>query len=381
MSASWPEDQSMKYRVRLYFDAVQNLYHASHVYAGLCALAARGEIELEWSASWLRRDRRLAPDEITLCMDVEQLETRSTRRIAIDLRDRSDDFSPEALDECDVYFKRSFHAPDHERLSPEHRGRIRPFGLNYACRNPESSRLVPRTFARQYALRGLRSPLKYARRFHADQQVMRQYLGSPDVADFEQPPEARVQPTVLFQTRVWTRDDLGPDDAREVNDGRAAVVRALRAAFGERFVGGLVPTDYAKRHYPDLLTTHASRRRDYVAMSKRNLIGIYTRGLHHSLAFKLSEFLAASQCIVSEPLRNELAPPLVEGTHFLEFGTADECVEQCRALLDDPERAHAMRRANYACYLSEVEPSAHLMRCLERSFAGERSPVAAVMQH
>src|SRR4051812_32824231 len=104
-------------------------------------------------------------------------------------------------------------------------------------------------------------------------------------------------------------------------------------------------------------------------MSKRSLVGVYSRGLHHSLAFKLAEYLAASKCVVSPPFRNELPAPLVEGANYLQFQSVEQCVAQCQRLLRDADLAAAMRRQNRAYFLREVEPASHLRRCLDRAFA------------
>ena len=115
------------------------------------------------------------------------------------------------------------------------------------------------------------------------------------------------------------------------------------------------------------MTPHPSKYSAYLAVKKRCLVSVYTRGVEHSLAFKLGETLAASQCLVSVPLRYELPAPLVASRHFLPFETAAECVEACQRLLKSPSLAVEMRRANHTYYLSEVEPAAHAAKVLARS--------------
>ena len=138
-----------------------------------------------------------------------------------------------------------------------------------------------------------------------------------------------------------------------------------------------MPTDFARRHYADVILERAFRRKEYIRMTQRCLVGIYTRGLHHSLAFKLPEYLAASMCIVSDPLRNELPQPLVAERHFLEFRTPEECAAQCERLLRDPDTARAMRCENRAYYRRWVAPPEHLLDCLERVFSARHEAVAA----
>ena len=144
------------------------------------------------------------------------------------------------------------------------------------------------------------------------------------------------------------------------------MVRALKREFSDRFIGGLAATDYANERYPDDLTPHSSKNRDYVRLKRRCLIGIYTRGLEHSLAFKLSETFAASQCLVSVPLRYGLPAPLEIGRHYLEFETIDGCIAACHRLLKDLDAAQSMRRANHDYYTREIAPAAHIQRVLDR---------------
>jgi hypothetical protein len=199
------------------------------------------------------------------------------------------------------------------------------------------------------------------------------YLSTPPPASFEQGPDLPVDPLVHFQPRLWRPDETAPGDGDAVNADRVRMVRALKREFGGRFVGGIVATEYARRQYPDDLTPHSSKYADYLRLKQRCLIGIYTRGLEHSLAFKLSETFAASQCLVSVPLRYGTPAPLEAGRHYLEFETVDACIAACHRLLADGDLARAMRHANHEYYRREVEPAAHMQRVLDRVSTGAAS--------
>src|SRR5439155_9045955 len=125
---------------------------------------------------------------------------------------------------------------------------------------------------------------------------LRALFGCPDTICYELPPEAPVTSGIFFQTRLWQPDSTS-DDAEQINLERVTLVRALREAFGTAFIGGMIPTEYAARCFPDTLTTHPTDRWSYIDLNKRSLIGIYARGLHGSIAFKMAEYLAASKCI------------------------------------------------------------------------------------
>ncbi len=347
----------MKTHVDVFVGPQHDLVHTSLVMTGLCALAARDAISLSIHCPRSESDRWLIGDPIVIVCDVRGSETN---RIAIDLRD-GEGISRPIADRVRRYFKRSFHSPERESLAAEIRDRVAPFGLNFPCRSQRSSARLLAVVGGPLLLSGIAGLRRVGR-----------YLSIPPPSAFEQGPDVAVEPLVHFQTRLWAPAEA-PGESEAINDDRVNMVRALKRAFGKRFVGGLVATEFAKQHYPDDLTPHSSRTRDYLRQKRRCLIGVYTRGLEHSLAFKLSETFAASQCLVSVPLRDALPAPLEPGRHYLEFDTPDACVTACERLLADPALAASMRRANFDYYRREIEPAAHLRRLLDRIAAGASS--------
>jgi hypothetical protein len=353
------------YEIRCELDDFEGLYHLANLYTAVC------ELEKEHRAvAFLRcTESTRATDPSTVLMKVRHLVSGASLQLAFEMSDRSDVFNMEALDVCDVYFKRSYYAPDLLPLAARLRERILPGGLNFTCRTPSSSRrLLPLLIAR-YCSRAIASPRSVFHNLSLHKRILSSFVRSPLLPEFEHQPDCDVDRIILFQTRVWEPTDIQPDLAEEVNGRRVELVRALKAEFGPLFRGGLVPDAYACEHYPDAVTVEPWRRDQFIARSKRALIGIYTRGLHHSLAFKLPEYLASSKCIVSEPLRNELAKPLTPGLNYLEFLSVDECLEQCVRLLSEKNLVERMRRANWEYYRAHVYPSSNLANCLERAFS------------
>lgn len=338
--------------VDLLFNAEQSFVNASAVYAGLDMLARRGAIRLRFRPP-TPDEAPLTADPLVVCLQIRARDGARPRLAAIDLHDQSHVFATSVLERCDGYSKRNLHRPDLRHLPDKLARKIVPFGLNHPCRTLGSMVRLVRAAGWRLAFRG-----------GAGLRLLRHHYVLPTVEEFEQGPDVALEPTIVFQTRVWEEHETAPGETEMINEGRVAVIRGLREAFGERFRGGLVPTPLALARYPKEVSPLSSKRRRYTAMSKRNLIGVYTVGLHASIAFKLPEYLAASQCIVAEPLRNELPAPLKEGEHLLTFRTAAECVAACARLLADPDLAARMRRANHAYYAAEVAPAAHLWRVL-----------------
>jgi len=365
--------------VTCYIDSRTNLYHACNVVAGLSTLEERGEIRLRLVAP---HDGKTSYTDSSLVLWLEVAHpSGAVINAAIDLFDRSDRFALPALAACDVYCKRSYYEPDLNAVPDGFRHKIRPFGLNYACRTSRSSRRVSRLLAADYLIRAARSGVRGFRALLADARSVQVvgFLRSPLVEEFEQPPTVELDPIIVFQTRLWSQNELGPgESAEEINADRVAIVRALKTAFPDHFAGGLMPTPLALAKYRDLVSPQPDKRREFIRWTRRCLIGVQTRGLHHSLPFKLAEYLAGSKCIVTSPLRHVLPVPPLPGLHYLEFRCPRECVEHCARLLHDARLVNGLRSAAWAYYRTEVQPAARATRLLHRILAADtRQPLSA----
>lgn len=270
-------------------------------------------------------------------------------RIAIELSDHSDFWEIPLLEWCDVYAKRNIN-PRHS-TPLEHK--IIPFGLNWACHSRRSA---------VAALAAIASSLPKASKSRL-REVYR-YLVTPHWKFFEHRPEQQVDNTILFQTRVWEPAEAPGDEA--INEQRIKLLRALKREFGSRVIGGVVPTPFARKAYPDLITNLPCRQPQYIRWAKRPLIGIYFRGLFGAVAIKMAEFLAASKCIVSEPIENDLSAPL---NHISVYHSESECLEACSRLLSDESLAKSQRQQSWSYYQTYVSPRAHIVDLLARARA------------
>lgn len=352
----------MVLEVKVYADA--DPIHTAYVFTGLCDLAYQNEIQLQFVYPWTRHSRK-PPPGTHLWLEVEDVETGQVRRVCFDYSDKSNVFDVNRLKLCDMYLKRSYYQPDVDKLQPELRNRVVPLGLIYACRSSHDRAPIQRALGYYFAHKLMaRQPLGSVQSLYTTLGYLKRYFQSPVVSGFEASPDQDAIPTVLYQTRLFdqTSDETG------VNEWRVSIIRALREALGDRFVGGLIPTDFAKEHYPDLLSTHGTERKSFVAMIKRSLIAVYTRGVHHSIAWKFGEYLAAAKCVVAEPPRNKLPVALEQGKHYLPFTSPEECVEACARLLENPQLASEMRVNNYNYYRAEVVPSTRVFKCLTHAF-------------
>ena len=199
------------------------------------------------------------------------------------------------------------------------------------------------------------------------------------IDEFESNPDAPAEPRIYYRTRVYGPDDA-PDNFRlgrmeEVNDLRANTVRALRAHFGERFIGGLRDSEHA-RTYPDCLYAGDPGLYGHVALAKECLVAReYGRaarldeledGRIHRV-FSMHRQRAAVLRLRVAARRGQALPA--------GFSTPAECVAACQRLLDEPDTARAMRAENFAYYAAHVRPDQVVRACLRAAF--KRSASAA----
>lgn len=343
--------------------------YTAQVYAGLFDLRARGEIDIT-----LRRLRSAVlrvPHSVYLeCRDEA---TSRTRRIFIDLVDAGRLREP-VLGAVDVYVKRSLRSPPGQS---SREAQVIPYGLQFAARTPAITAGARAALHWQASFRGgvaysplqrLQAAASAAGRLLRRGSVIGQTSPHP-LAAIESSTEEHKTHQVFFATRVYAPEEAPEAAEREaVNHRRVELIRALKAAFGDRFVGGLRPSAYAVAHFPDCVYRVEDNHAWHYRTGKQSLIHVNSTGLHGSTGWKFAEALAQQSCLVTEPCLDHLPEPLVDGVHYLVFDNVDTCVRQCRELLADPARAQAIRSAGHAYYLGAVQPEALMRSVLRRAF-------------
>jgi hypothetical protein len=353
-----------RYDVIIYLSWRHSLYTMSKVLAGL--MRAEG-IRYRFARAQEMVDPSFSADPHALLVGVFEPSTGRRALACIELWDANNYFARAALDRCDVYFKRSFHPARVSELPSHLRDKVVPFGLNYCCCDARTKGTLVCHRGMRLLPASLRSPLEVVSWAKEDVNPFKQFLLSPAPDAFEIMPDKPAEPVILLQTRLWEPGGTDAAHLERINEERVALVRLLRKEFQDRFIGGLVPTDHAKRAYPELVTSLSTRRSNYASLIGRCLVCIYVRGVHDSIAFKLAEYFAASRCIIAEPLVNEVPAPLVEGVNFLGFSTPEGCLAACLNILEDTVLQRRMRHANHAYYSQHVEPRAHMVNLLVRA--------------
>lgn len=350
--------------------------HLSQAFAGLYELESAGLVEL--TASVDAPHWNDASTDNVQSLEISDARTTTPRRVVFDVRD-GNAIDPTALAQADVYFKRTCDCSELARLPESSQRKVRPYGLNYACSSDNPPRNL--TFARRlYGIKRIDSE----RRAQVLKQLRRRValplrwlgLGRDESSAneplpftrFEADADAYARPAVLFLTRLWSPQATPGSDPcalKELNATRIELIRTLRRRFGDRFIGGVQRDPYSERQCPDCVTDAGTSKAHYLELMKTHLIAVASSGLHGSTGWKFAEYVAASRCIVSEPLRSMLPEPLVPGVHYLEYHTPEQCADACDRILDDPALANAMRCDNEDYYRRALKPCALMLRHLQ----------------
>ena len=367
-----PEHQVLnaaRLRVTVYPTDVSD--YTAQVYAGLFELAALGELSLS-----VRRctDRRLfAPYTVYLEADAPGLST--PQRLLIDLIDLIDSAklqAPQALSLVDCYAKRSLRATT---VTGNSMVRSIPYGLHYASRSAsmparQQAKLHWRAAYRGGQSYGLRQKIDSA--MQAGYRLIRRRTAfSPTapmhIAEFECTAAVKAS-QIFFATRVYSPEEAPFALYREAaNETRVALIRTLRANFGDRFVGGLRPSKHAVDHYTDCVVVNPDNRTWHHNSGMASLIHVNSVGLHGSTGWKFAEALAQSSCLVSEPSLDRQPEPCRDGEHYLAFTTVDQCIAHCEGLLQGASRANELRENGHLYYQRHVRPEALMRACLRNA--------------
>ena len=201
----------------------------SYFLAGLVQLEKEGVITLGVMGGHdLRRcmDMQMNPYPL-FTLKCSEVDSNKSRVICFDPKDQSDAWQTKALEECDVYFKRSTHRPDTERLTRPRQSKVRPINPMFAtwCSGAGSwnarlyAALVMRAgrqiVARQQSRQALSSMLNNIRSFA--------FLSTLD--NYEDSPAGSKREQVLFQTRLWDPSEEKGEWVEDCNLNSSSTVR------------------------------------------------------------------------------------------------------------------------------------------------------------
>ncbi len=325
--------------------------HVSQIVTGLLILHAQGKLKFD-------QTRASPPAQEVRARGLLWLDVRldhASFSVCFDMLDGAD-VNEDEVKSADFYFKRTYIREEHTRQACQ-RERILPFGLNFACGFTNRSKMTAHT--------SLGRVLRVISHFRAF--GVRKPGSALNYKSFEVSSMKPARTGIVFLTRLWTSENVPAysiADLEALNQSRIELIEFMKKVFGQRFTGGLQDDEVSRRHAASLVYSGSTNKVDYIRLMQSQLVGIASTGLHRSTGWKFAEYLAASRCIVSEPITHDTLGSLAEDTHYLSFSQPEECAQKCEALLTHPHRALSIRQANERYYHQYVRPDAAVRRCL-----------------
>ncbi len=279
------------------------------------------------------------------------------------------------LEECDIYFKRSYLPAVVESLPENQRAKVRPLGLNY--------RVLPDVLDTAALGRGLST----ARSARAVLATLRQafdihnWLGfEPRVSRMQSEPDLEAAPKVLFLVAAYDpyddpdRSQDKIDDRISINETRARCIRLLKKVLGGRFTGGFGRNRFTLEHYGSLVVPREwTSQARYLRILRSYPICVASTGLHGSIGWKLAEYVAFSKAILSERLVYHAPGDFASGRNYIEFTSPEECLEGAVKLIEDANLRGQIMKNNASYYERYLRPDVLVRNALSTALQLETS--------
>ncbi|MCL2194717.1 MAG: hypothetical protein FWB76_02075 [Oscillospiraceae bacterium] len=327
--------------------------HLSQLCAGFAMLQQRGMLTVEYAGLKNFRDEGLHrhnfmleakfDDGTVLAYDVEDGYAGPQQKELFDTQ----------LGRVARYFRRSYDHRQHNGM--RNRMKVRPLGLNFHVSCPGNF-------------------------FDAERPDAPTARNANDFVSHNSYPFYKA----LFVTQLLDPDDVpgiegeALDEIHAQNQQKIDILRACCAEFGERFFGGLEPSDYAQKCAPDLLLSAETCSKDaHLRRLRENYVCIAMQGLHGSNSWLMAECCAAGRALIIQPLRYAPQGNFARAQNYVMFASVEECTRRVRELLRSPSTVHRMEAANAAYYHAHVRPDSLVLQTLREAMPG-RFPVVQV---
>lgn len=355
----------------------QELNHASYIHTGLFELEVAGEIAVEVRLNLHKRLGRYAIQDGELITNTkphpktsfyELIDTTTGKKIsfATDLYDFADQFSKEALEQCDFVFKRSYERKYIQKLPENLQQKIHPLGLCFGVRSSYQKIWFPFLLGILGSNLSIQTKLdrwllqRWKTTWKSQQKHWKFIKTARKLSRFQSFTKAQ-KDLILFQTRCFKENQ---QDVVEIHQQRYHLIKLLRKEFPKQFKGGFIENEFFLEKYRDAVSNVPSAPEEYLDVLKSAKIVIYTRGLAKSPAWKMPEYLSQGKIIIAEPLTTELPVALENEVHLLYFRSDEELVTQISRVLSNEALGNRLS-ANARQYFEDyVSPEKNVKRIL-----------------
>jgi hypothetical protein len=341
--------------------------HLSQIFTGFGLLKESGVINVT-----LKKSQDYAPNVPQRLKVIVNNKTK----IIFDVRD-SEAIDRDDLHWSDLYFKRSYskaHFTD---------PRIHPLGLNYAAFGKSD-------FSHKFFWFNLEFLIKNAKEIGSSyksilrstpilNKLLHQEIGRgvSDFNIFEGKPKICKKPLILFQFRLWDpnspecKTTESSEERNYINTMRVNCLIHLRKEFGDQFIGGISPNQFAKSHYPHLLVSEKqAQKAGYIKKFQESSICVTTMGLMGSNGWKLGEYVAGAKAIVCEHPKFEVPGEFGDGKNYFGFSSPEKCVERVTFLINNPEIRYEMMKSNLQYYQLFLRPDRLVWNAISEALYG-----------
>ena len=327
--------------------------HLSQILTGFLMLERQGIIDLEISRTFKYRISHIL-----------EVQLNNQIKILYDVLDGyniSQNNMENSLEMVDFYFKRSYDIDHHKYFKMSEK--IFPLGFNYSVTTQndifDKKDTGPFSLVTGFFCNKL---LKQHREFN--------------VEIFEDIPQKTNKLQILFTTRLWDPSEvkLGTSkissnerkyEREYINDMRVDCINKLRKEFAGRFIGGVAPSNFAEKYFPEYVVRGSTlKRKNFIKLVKDSNICIATMGLLKSNGWKIGEYIAASKAIVSEKLHYSVPGNFQINKNYLEFNSSNECLEQTMKLAENTDYIYSMMVNNYLYYHNFLRPDRLVLNSL-----------------
>lgn len=338
--------------------------HLQQIFTGLSGLVNRRLVSLEYQfeSKVIKTYSKSGSNAfVNRCLLGEFL----GKKIIFDMND-SPDIHDAFLNKVDFYFKRSY---SRQLILGKYGNikKIKPYGFNYAV------------FPNNIDFFGIHRALKLVR-FPYNFITAKNYVPKFDYLQFvprkdlmESPPNFQIEPKAVFMVRLWDpddnpkRSDASKEDRKRINENRIEFIFELKKEFGQRFLGGVKDTPFARKLIPELILPNKDTfQKGYLKILKNFNIGIATSGLNNSNGYKLAEYICFSKAIISESLHFQVPGNFFSNKNYFEFQNKEELRDKVGILFDDKILREQMMVENWEYYKNHLEPSQIVLNCLNQ---------------
>lgn len=349
--------------------------HLSQIYTGFGLLERQGLVKV--------RITRLPGYTVgTLANPKLRVILNKNIKVVYDTFD-GEDVDRKELTWCDFYFKRSCYNDYSGNPVDTESKKIFPLGFNYSAYGPGDYSFVRLMFGLVSikSLADINKALVSLIRLTPLSYLLRTSSGKNNAiySKFENSPFYSNSPYIIFFARLWdperTKHIPLKDEREAMNQMRVEIIRKMKRNFGNSFIGGLEPTDFANRFFKDCVVEDPRivYKKNYMKLLQSSSIGIATAGLMKSNGWKIAEYIAGAKAIVSEKLSFQVPGDFQEPKNYLHFGLSDEAVEQAGKLMENSQLRYEMMVRNLVYYHLYLRPDVLIWNTLRKCTQQESS--------